>query len=102
MAVIFRPLGKVREMVQSIGYDISYAYEDLVFSDHSLFIIQFDDIRPMVLILHINVDCDPYEAKKIEKLLAAEAQIAGFIIEKKTGFSLSQKEGVEELDVMFH
>lgn len=102
MSIQFRPLGKVREMVQSIGFDVSYAYDDLVFSDHSLFVIQFDDKRSNVLKLYINVDCIMQESKRVEKLLGAEAQLAGLIIEKMGTFSLSQKEGTEELEVKFN
>ena len=102
MSIQFRPLGKVREMVQAIGFDVSYAYDDLVFSDHSLFIIQFDDKRTDVLKLFINADCVMQESKRVEKLLGAEAQLAGLIIEKKGTFSINQKEGTEELEVMFN
>ena len=102
MSIQFRPLGKVREMIQSIGLDISYAYDDLVFADHSLFIIQFDDKKSNFLKLFFNVDCEAQELKRIEKLLGAEAQLAGLIIEKKGTFSLQQKVEEEELELTFH
>ena len=102
MSIQFRPLGKVREMIQSIGLDISYAYDDLVFADHSLFIIQFDDKKAHLLKLFFNVDCEAQELKRIEKLLGAEAQLAGLIIEKKGTFSLHQKVEAEELELTFH
>ena len=102
MSIQFRPLGKVREMIQSLGLDISYAYDDLVFADHSLFIIQFDDKKANLLKLFFNIDCEAQELKRIEKLLGAEAQLAGLIIEKKGTFSLQQKVEAEELELTFH
>lgn len=101
MSVIFRPLGKVREMVQSIGYDISYAYDDLVFADHSLFIIKFDDENPQNLQLFFNEDCDKLEAQKIEVQLLTEAQKAALNLYRMGAFSINQKTDAEELEITF-
>jgi DNA-binding IclR family transcriptional regulator len=38
-----KPLGQVKELVESLGMEISYAYEDLVFLQHNGFLLQFDD-----------------------------------------------------------
>jgi len=102
MSIVFRPLGKVRELVQAIGFDVSYAYDDLVFSDHSLFILQFDDKNVQKIKLFFNSDCVASEAYRVEQLLVMEARVAGLDIELKGRFSLNQKEGTEELEVKFY
>jgi hypothetical protein len=102
MSIVFRPLGKVREIVQAIGFDISYAYDDLVFSDHSLFILQFDDTILQKINLFFNSDCIETEVDRVKQLLITEASIAGFEIDAKGTFSLNQREGAEELEVRFN
>lgn len=96
-----RPLGKIREIVQSTGLDISYAYDDLVFSDHSVFILQFHDDRVNELHLFFNVDCNPSEAEELEGKLKAAAKTGDFIIKREGFFQIFQKEGAEELQIEF-
>jgi hypothetical protein len=52
-----KPLGKVRELVESAGMAISYAYDDLVFLDHNAFLLQFDEDGRTVFI-HTNSEVD--------------------------------------------
>ena len=51
------PLGVVKEIVETAGMGISYAYEDLVFLEHNSFLIQFTDNANEVLI-HINQEAE--------------------------------------------
>ena len=97
----FKPLGKVREMVQSTGMDISYAYDDLVFSEHSMFIIRFDEKDDKKLHLHFNKDCNFTEAQVMEKRLVTSGKIGGFEIARAGVFSVEQIEGKEELEIKF-
>lgn len=48
-----RPLGTVTEIIESAGMEVSYAYEDLVFLEHSGFLLEFTNRKNEVLI-HIN------------------------------------------------
>jgi hypothetical protein len=41
MALQYRPLGEVKSLLEQIGEDITYAYEDLVFVRHNHFLLQF-------------------------------------------------------------
>lgn len=41
MGVPYRPLGLVKEALEQIGIEVSYAYEDLVFIQHNHFLLQF-------------------------------------------------------------
>ncbi|MDX1775997.1 MAG: hypothetical protein R3297_05405 [Desulfobulbales bacterium] len=56
-----RPLGKVKELVESVGMRVSYAYDDLVFLDHNAFIMQFGDDNRTILI-HTNSEAKEHEA----------------------------------------
>lgn len=52
------PLGVVKNIVEAVGMDISYAYEDLVFLEHNGFLLQFTDNDREVLV-HTNSEADP-------------------------------------------
>ncbi len=101
MTIPLMPLGKVRDIVQSTGLDISYAYDDLVFSDHSVFILRFDKENPERLYLYFNQDCNTEEAKLLEKRLLVSGKIGGFEVINSGLFSMKQTEGKEELEIKF-
>jgi hypothetical protein len=101
MSIPFRPLGIVRDLVQSIGFDISYAYDDLVFSDNSVFILRFDDEVQEKLYLYFNSDCNPKESEIITKRLIAEGKTVGLNITKTGLFTLKQLDNKEEIEIKF-
>jgi hypothetical protein len=80
MNTTLRPLGKLREIVLATGLDISYAYDDLIFSENSVFILQFDEEVENRILLYFNYDCYPKEAKILRKRLTIAARIGGFTI----------------------
>lgn len=55
MSLPFRPLGTVKEMLEQIGMDISYAYEDLIFLEHNHFLLQFGE-EGAILFFYANVE----------------------------------------------
>lgn len=97
----FRPLGIAKEIINTTGLDVTYAYDDLVFVEHSPFLVQFDDDNPQNLKLYFNIDCEADAAKKLEAQLVAAAKAKEFTIRNCGKFTLQQKEGVEEFEVKF-
>lgn len=41
MGLPYRPLGMVKAMLETIGIEITYSYEDLIFIQHNHFLLQF-------------------------------------------------------------
>jgi len=101
MKIPFRPLGEVRDIVQSTGLDISYAYEDLLFSDHSVFILRFDSEVEKKLHLYFNSDCNTMESKVLGGRLMTAGKIGGFEIVYSGLFSVDQLEEKEEIQIKF-
>ena len=97
-----RPLGKVRDLVESIGFDISYAYDDLVFSDHSMFILRFDDKDPRNLYLYFNKECEEQEALKVGLNVINAGKVGGFKVLNSGHFEVYQAEDKEELSIKFY
>ena len=101
MKIPFRPLGKVRELLDTIGFEVAYAYDDLVFSDHSMFILRFDDEVPEKMYLYFNSECIFAEAKKVSDALILAGKVGQFKIINSGHFDISQAEDREELAVKF-
>jgi hypothetical protein len=101
MTIPYRPLGKIDNIVKSTGLEMSYAYDDLVFSDHSVFILRFDDKLTSHLHLYFNADCNRKEALLFENQLRKASEIEGFFIETLGSFTLNQLEGKNEVEIHF-
>lgn len=66
-----RQLGKITALLAEMGLEVTYAYDDLVFVQHSAFILQFTD-DPARLKLFINTECEPAEADRVSATLIRE------------------------------
>ena len=44
MALPYRPLGLVKQLLEEIGIEVTYAYEDLVFVQHNPILLQFGKV----------------------------------------------------------
>jgi len=98
----FRPLGIAKEIIEDMGMEITYSYDDLLFIEHSAFIIQFDDNNDKNLFIHFNVDCEKDAAKNIEETIVAIAKSKEFTIENKGLFEMKAIEDKEELQLKFY
>jgi hypothetical protein len=101
MTITFRPLGEVKMILEEAGIELSYAYDDLVFVDHTAYLFQFDDKNPANLKLFFNTEIDKEEASSIEKKLIPIAQKRKFRLTNSGYFSVKQKEDTEELEILF-
>lgn len=86
-----RPLGKITALLAGLDLEVTYAYDDLVFVQHSAFILQFTD-DPVQLKLHINTECEPAEANHIAATLILEFDKAGFTVTPVGRFSITPNE----------
>jgi len=99
MEVQNRPLGTVMQMVEEMGSEVTYAYEDLVFINHNAFIVQFTD-SPSVLKIYFNKDYTQTQIDMLTKGLMAHAPKHGFEIQFKGTYGLEQKDG-DNLEIKF-
>lgn len=63
MTLPYRPLGALKMILEGLGEDITYAYEDLVFVHHNHYLLQFGETGDQ-LIYFTNVDTPAGEASK--------------------------------------
>ena len=101
-ANIIRPLYLVDAIVKLSGQEITFAYEDLVFIEHSEVLIQFNDPNVNQLLLHIHKDLieSDFQTKKENYLDYAKS--TGVIMNYVGRFSLAQKSDKEEINITFY
>jgi hypothetical protein len=97
----FYKLEKVKFIVKdACGIDIAYAYEDLVFSEHGLFIIQFQ-LNTKELGCWFNKECTETSKVSMFNSLAKSSTLNGLELKYKGKFEMSQKDGKDEIDIQF-
>jgi hypothetical protein len=100
--VKFYELEKARFIIKdATDLDVAYAYEDLVFSEHGIFILQFDKIRPETFICWFNKDCEEKKRHSLFKSLTNTALLNKIKLVYKGNFEMIQKDGEQEIDIKF-
>ena len=96
-----RHLEKLRYILkEAVGQDISYAYDDLVFPEHTAFLLQFDDSNENNFFCYFHKDCIPEEKRQISQKLAKVCTDEKCTMTFKGNFELTQKEG-EQVEIRF-
>lgn len=97
----FFNLEKVRFLIKDgCGLDIAYAYEDLVFSEHGIFIFQFDPTNTSTFYCWFNKDCIENDRISILSSLIKSAILNKTKIIYKGRFEMIQKED-EQISLNF-
>jgi hypothetical protein len=100
MQTTLRPLGIVKEVVEAIGHEITYAYEDLVFIEHNDYLIQFAS-EPNLLELFFNTECPAEEADAIAQKVVPAALSKGLFVNRKGTYTMTEGE-YENIRITFH
>ena len=100
MAIPLKPLGILKEMLDGIGLEITYAYDDLIFVEHNAFLLQMgesgEDVR-----LYFNTDSSVEKRADITNLLKECARQYRFVVDRKGTYSVNQDESKQELQLQF-
>ena len=95
-----KPLGLVKEGLEKMGLDISYAYDDLIFPSHTAYLIQFGkENYELNIFLNKYRELENTELLK-EALMNVLAGDIGFSLNFSGEFSLVEGEE-DELKIQF-
>lgn len=98
----FYNLEKIKFVVKDgTGLDIAYAYEDLVFSEHGIFIMQFNDSDGNLMSCWFNNECIESDRVRIYNSLCKSADLNSMKISYKGKFDMKQAEGEEKIVLNF-
>ncbi len=94
-----RPLGLLREIMETIGFEATYAYDDLVFASHNVYLVQFPEEAGAPLRLFFNKECDQDAAYAIENAFIQEAAKRDLTAVRTGAYDLTTNEDDEEIEV---
>ncbi|TVM18234.1 hypothetical protein DPQ33_05620 [Oceanidesulfovibrio indonesiensis] len=94
-----RPLGLLREIMETIGLEATYAYDDLVFASHNVYLVQFPEDAGGSLRLFFNKDCEEDTARAIENAFVQEAARRDLKAVRAGLYELIASEEDEEIEV---
>lgn len=101
MTIPFRPLSEVKMILEEAGTDVSYAFDDLIFVEHTAFLLQFDDNKNSNLKIYFNTETSDKQAEVELKKLLPLVEKRKMSLSPSGKFSLKQKEDSEEIDILF-
>lgn len=99
MEQTLKPLGTVMQLLEELGHEVTYAYEDLVFVNHNDFLLQFENTGS-TLNLFFNRSCPGDEAEKIEQIIIPAGDRKGLSITIKGRYHITGEED-EKLRIEF-
>ena len=99
MGLQYRPLGAVKAMLEQIGIEITYAYEDPVFVEGNHFLLQFGQVGE-VLFFYANVEAVAADVPPLFAAIQAGASGQGITLIRRGRYQLTAGEG-ENLSLQF-
>ena len=100
--VKFFELEKARFIIKdATGLDVAYAYEDLVFSEHGIYILQFHKQKSDTFLCWFNKDCVESERFAMFKSLTTSAGLNQIKLVYKGKFEMNQADGDEQISIKF-
>ena len=100
MSIPFRPITRVKDMLNSIGQEMSYCYEDLVFLDHNAFLLQMGE-KGEDLYVHFNRDCPEKERGPLLGKLKDAGAMQDLKVRFRGEYTLAPNEGDKEISIQF-
>jgi hypothetical protein len=95
-----RELGLVREALSAAGMDLTYAYEDLVFLEHTGFLLQFTE-NEKELLIHRNREAVADELVGAITLLQEKAKEVGLTFNQGRYYRLTHGKDRENIQLEF-
>jgi len=99
MTLPYRPLGVVKQLLEEIGAEITYAYDDLIFLQHNPVLLQFGEVGEM-LFFYANVETPEETASQMFTAILEKAATEGITLIHRGRYRLSEGED-ENLNLEF-
>lgn len=100
MSVPYRPLGHIREMINALGLEVTYIYDDLVYVEHNAFLLQMGE-QGEVVYLYFNTESAPGQRDEITGQLEKAGRARELAVQRKGTFSMVQVPDDERIEMSF-
>lgn len=101
MSIPLRPLGLIKNLVEAMGLDISYMYDDLIFIEHNAFLLQMSEADGAEVWVWFNEESTPDDRPTILTKLRTEGGKLLLQVQDKGTFSLSGQDDGESFQLRF-
>lgn len=71
----FRPMGIIKMVLEGLGYQVTYCYEDLIFIEHNAFLLRMED-RGEAVSIFFNAESEPDKRPGIAEAIATAGHTA--------------------------
>ena len=99
MAIPYRPLGLITEVIEHLGLEVTYAYEDLVFISSNAFLLRMGSNGEQVD-LCFHQDVDPASRGPVRDRLVEEAAARGLTVVHRGTYTMQQQPD-EQVEIHF-
>ncbi len=100
MTIPYRPLGHISAVLEKMGLEVTYAYEDIVYVSHSAFILQMGEKGEDVY-FYFNIDSNEDDREEVVKQLTDAAVESGLNFIHNGLFEMTQKDE-ENVELKFY
>ncbi len=90
METAARPLGTVMQLLEELGHEVTYAYDDLVFVNDNGFLLQFENTGS-VLNLFFNQNYPKKDADDVEQIIIPAGDKKGLSIITKGRYNITEQ-----------
>ncbi len=98
---IFRPLHLAEKLLVETGRQMTYAYEDLVFDEHAVTILQLPDSENSPLALYVRKEMEVRNRSKIVKSYIQASERISVPLYYKGVFTLEETPENESINLVF-
>jgi hypothetical protein len=98
--VPYRPLGILKTCLESLGFEITHCYEDLVFVEHNAFLLRMEANGPEVS-LFFNTESDLDKRDEIELLIKDEGKLHKLVISRSGTYQMTADEADGTISIAF-
>lgn len=101
--IIITEIEKIRFLFQdATGLDIMYAYENLVFAEHGLYLVEVDVVNSKRLKCYFNTEFETSKRLLFLEKLMLTASLNDLIVENMGTFEMRQNPGGETFTLKFN
>jgi len=98
--VPFRPLGILKMVLETLGFEVTHCYEDLVFIEHNAFLMRME-AKGEEVSLFFNTESDLNKRDEIEALLKNEGKTHNLIISRSGTYQITPNEEEGTINIEF-
>ena len=98
--VPYRPLGLVKNLMESLGFVISHTYEDLIFIEHNAFLLRMEEVGEKVSII-FNDESEQDKRAGIAEAVRLEGIKHSLEVREQGTYTMKANEAGDSFDIVF-